>query len=79
MTPLTLCQEEVAFSNWINSSLSEDADLKILLPVNPEGGDLYRKVKDGLIIWLASGILKVCYSTSNQLQQNDQLGRARDH
>lgn len=43
-------EEEVAFSNWINSSLSEDADLKILLPVNPEGGDLYRKVKDGLII-----------------------------
>ena len=43
-------EEEVAFSNWINSSLSEDGDLKILLPVNPEGGDLYRKVKDGLII-----------------------------
>lgn len=43
-------EEEVAFSNWINSSLTEDTDLKSLLPVNPEGGDLYKKVKDGLII-----------------------------
>jgi len=44
-------EEELAFSNWINSSLSEDSDLKSLLPVNPEGGDLYTKIRDGLIIW----------------------------
>uniref|UniRef100_A0A914LQG3 Calponin-homology (CH) domain-containing protein n=1 Tax=Meloidogyne incognita TaxID=6306 RepID=A0A914LQG3_MELIC len=43
-------EEELAFSNWINSSLSEDSDLKSLLPVNPEGGDLYTKIRDGLII-----------------------------
>uniref|UniRef100_A0A915EKU7 Calponin-homology (CH) domain-containing protein n=1 Tax=Ditylenchus dipsaci TaxID=166011 RepID=A0A915EKU7_9BILA len=43
-------EEEVAFSNWINSSLSQDTDLKPHLPVNPEGGDLYQKVSDGLII-----------------------------
>ncbi|KAL3102281.1 hypothetical protein niasHS_003690 [Heterodera schachtii] len=41
-------EEEVAFANWINSSLSEDQHLKGLLPL--KGGDLYGKVKDGLII-----------------------------
>ncbi|CAJ0604252.1 unnamed protein product [Cylicocyclus nassatus] len=43
-------EEEVAFSNWINSNLSHDPDLKRLLPVIPEGNDLYTKVQDGLII-----------------------------
>ncbi|VDO55233.1 unnamed protein product [Haemonchus placei] len=43
-------EEEVAFSNWINSNLSDDPDLKRLLPVIPEGNDLYTKVQDGLII-----------------------------
>ncbi|KIH43908.1 hypothetical protein ANCDUO_26079, partial [Ancylostoma duodenale] len=43
-------REEVAFSNWINSNLSMDPDLKRLLPVIPEGNDLYTKVQDGLII-----------------------------
>ncbi|KAI1726424.1 calponin homology (CH) domain-containing protein [Ditylenchus destructor] len=43
-------EEEVAFSNWINTSLSADPDLSNQLPVNPEGGDLYTKIQDGLII-----------------------------
>uniref|UniRef100_A0A8R1DGV6 Calponin-homology (CH) domain-containing protein n=1 Tax=Caenorhabditis japonica TaxID=281687 RepID=A0A8R1DGV6_CAEJA len=43
-------EEEVAFSNWINSNLSDDVDLKRLLPVNPQGGELYTKVQDGLVI-----------------------------
>lgn len=43
-------EEEVAFSNWINTSLSVDTDLNHHLPVNPEGGDLYTKIQDGLII-----------------------------
>ncbi|KAI6181280.1 hypothetical protein M3Y98_00812000 [Aphelenchoides besseyi] len=42
-------EEELAFSNWINSNLSEDPDLKRHLPVNT-GGDLYTKIQDGLII-----------------------------
>uniref|UniRef100_A0A7E4VXM6 Plastin-3 n=1 Tax=Panagrellus redivivus TaxID=6233 RepID=A0A7E4VXM6_PANRE len=42
--------EEIAFSNWINSKLAEDGDLKRLLPVTPDNGDLYRKVQDGIII-----------------------------
>uniref|UniRef100_A0A914I7Q4 Calponin-homology (CH) domain-containing protein n=1 Tax=Globodera rostochiensis TaxID=31243 RepID=A0A914I7Q4_GLORO len=41
-------EEEVAFANWINSSLVEDRDLKELLPLI--GGDLYGKMNDGLII-----------------------------
>ncbi|KAI1732890.1 calponin homology (CH) domain-containing protein [Ditylenchus destructor] len=43
-------EEEVAFSNWINTSLSADPDLSNQMPVNPEGGDLYAKIHDGLII-----------------------------
>ena len=44
-------QEETAFSNWINSNLSGDPDLKRLLPVTLDNGDLYEKVQDGLILW----------------------------
>lgn len=43
-------EEEVAFASWINSNLSSDADLKRLVPVK-EGGDLYNKIQDGLVIW----------------------------
>ncbi|MFH4974847.1 hypothetical protein AB6A40_001556 [Gnathostoma spinigerum] len=43
-------EEELAFSNWINSNLLSDPDLKHLLPVQTENGDLYKKTKDGLII-----------------------------
>uniref|UniRef100_F1KY27 Plastin-2 n=1 Tax=Ascaris suum TaxID=6253 RepID=F1KY27_ASCSU len=43
-------EEEVAFSNWINSNLLDDRDLKRLLPVKTDGGDLYVKVQDGLIL-----------------------------
>lgn len=43
-------EEEVAFSNWINSNLHNDPDLKRLLPISPNDGDLYNKVQDGLVI-----------------------------
>lgn len=43
-------EEEVAFSNWINSNLHFDHDLKDLIPVKTDGGELYRRVQDGLII-----------------------------
>uniref|UniRef100_A0AC34FGL2 Fimbrin n=1 Tax=Panagrolaimus sp. ES5 TaxID=591445 RepID=A0AC34FGL2_9BILA len=42
--------EEIAFSSWINDKLGGDSDLKRLLPVEQENGDLYKKVQDGLII-----------------------------
>ncbi|VDD85756.1 unnamed protein product [Enterobius vermicularis] len=43
-------EEEVAFSNWISSSLTQDADLKRLLPVATENHELYSKIQDGLIL-----------------------------
>jgi len=43
-------EEEVAFSNWINRNLRNDSDLKALLPVDSDNGDLYDKVQDGLIL-----------------------------
>jgi plastin-3 len=42
--------EEIAFSSWINDKLGADPDLKRLLPVEQDNGDLYKKVQDGLII-----------------------------
>uniref|UniRef100_A0A914Z233 Calponin-homology (CH) domain-containing protein n=1 Tax=Panagrolaimus superbus TaxID=310955 RepID=A0A914Z233_9BILA len=42
--------EEVAFSSWINDELGSDPDLKHLLPVEQDNGDLYKKVQDGLIM-----------------------------
>jgi plastin-3 len=43
-------EEEVAFSNWINSNLAPDPDLKRLVPISPNDGDLYNKIQDGLVI-----------------------------
>lgn len=44
-------EEQMAFSGWINSNLEHDPDLKNLLPIDPEGKQLYEKLKDGLILW----------------------------
>lgn len=44
-------EEQMAFSGWINSNLEHDPDLKHLLPIDPEGKQLYEKLKDGLILW----------------------------
>ncbi|KRX28188.1 Plastin-2 [Trichinella nelsoni] len=43
-------EEQVAFSDWINSNLSSDRDLIHLLPLTKSGDDLYQKMVDGLII-----------------------------
>lgn len=43
-------EEQMAFSGWINSNLEHDPDLKYLLPIDPEGKQLYEKLKDGLIL-----------------------------
>ncbi|KAL0859521.1 hypothetical protein ABMA27_010676 [Loxostege sticticalis] len=43
-------EEQMAFSGWINSNLEHDPDLKHLLPIDPEGKQLYEKLKDGLIL-----------------------------
>ncbi|XP_031366065.1 plastin-2 [Apis dorsata] len=43
-------EEQLAFSDWINTNLSHDPDLKHLLPIDPEGKTLYEKVKDGILL-----------------------------
>jgi plastin-3 len=43
-------EEQLAFSDWINSNLSHDQDLKHLLPIDPEGKTLYDKIKDGILL-----------------------------
>jgi plastin-3 len=43
-------EEQLAFSDWINSNLRKDPDLKHLLPIDSEGKALYDKVKDGILL-----------------------------
>ncbi|KAG8235144.1 hypothetical protein J437_LFUL012341 [Ladona fulva] len=43
-------EEQLAFSDWINSNLGGDADLAHLLPLDAEGKALYDKVKDGILL-----------------------------
>lgn len=43
-------EEQLAFSDWINSNLGHDADLKHLLPIDAEGKALYLKIKDGIML-----------------------------
>lgn len=43
-------EEQLAFSDWINSNLQHDPDLKKLLPIDSEGKYLYDKVKDGILL-----------------------------
>lgn len=44
-------EEQLAFSDWINTNLAHDPDLKHLLPIDGEGKALYDKVKDGILLW----------------------------
>lgn len=43
-------EEQLAFSDWINSNLGHDKDLKHLLPIDPEGKQLYDKIADGILL-----------------------------
>uniref|UniRef100_A0A1Q3FIJ8 Putative ca2+-binding actin-bundling protein n=1 Tax=Culex tarsalis TaxID=7177 RepID=A0A1Q3FIJ8_CULTA len=43
-------EEQLAFSDWINSNLGYDQDLKHLLPLDSEGKQLYDKIKDGILL-----------------------------
>lgn len=43
-------EEQLAFSDWINSNLGHDQDLKHLLPIDPEGKQLYEKIQDGILL-----------------------------
>ncbi|XP_018334938.1 plastin-2 [Agrilus planipennis] len=43
-------EEQLAFSDWINSNLKFDPDLQHLLPIDSDGKLLYDKVKDGILL-----------------------------
>ncbi|CAH1393126.1 unnamed protein product [Nezara viridula] len=43
-------EEQLAFSDWINTNLGHDPDLKHLLLIDPEGKGLYDSVKDGILL-----------------------------
>lgn len=43
-------EEQVAFSNWINSKLATDPDLSHLLPLDQNGENLYEAIKDGVLL-----------------------------
>ncbi|ALC48706.1 Fim [Drosophila busckii] len=43
-------EEQLAFSDWINSNLGHDKDLQHLLPIDPEGKRLYLSIKDGILL-----------------------------
>ncbi|CAG0883064.1 unnamed protein product [Darwinula stevensoni] len=43
-------EEQLAFSDWINTNLGGDPDLKHLMPLDSEGKKLYDAVKDGILL-----------------------------
>lgn len=43
-------EEQLAFSDWINSNLRNDKDLNHLLPIDPEGKLLYQKITDVILL-----------------------------
>lgn len=43
-------EEKLAFCDWINYQLEEDADLKSLLPIKEEGNALFEALYDGLVL-----------------------------
>ena len=36
---------------WINTALKVDREAEAYLPLNPETGDVFQKIKDGIILW----------------------------
>lgn len=53
-------EEQLAFSDWINSNLQHDVDMKSLLPIDSEGKLLYEKVKDGILLWYVGPTQFIC-------------------
>lgn len=43
--------EKVAFVDWINTALQDDAEAKTYLPMDPATQDLFVRIKDGIILW----------------------------
>merc|ERR1712241_1449046 len=47
---MVLNEEQVAFSDWINTNLGRDKDVAHLLPLNDAGSDMYEKGDDGIVL-----------------------------
>ena len=43
--------EERSLAQWINNNLECDEDCSHLLPLESDGGDLYQKIGDGILLW----------------------------
>ena len=44
-------EEKIAFVDWINYQLEDDADVQKHLPISEDGDGLFRAVHDGLVLW----------------------------
>ena len=47
---MVLHEEQAAFADWINVHLGKDPDLRHKLKLDKDGGDLYEKMDDGVIL-----------------------------
>ena len=48
---MILKEEQRSFSNWINDNLGNLTDLQHIVPLLPDGADLYDKIQDGILFW----------------------------
>lgn len=44
-------EERFAFANYINTCLEKDPDCQHVIPINPDNEDLFKAVKDGIVLW----------------------------
>jgi len=45
-----LDEEQAAFADWINDTLSHDQDVNHKLPLSQDGSDMYEKMDDGILL-----------------------------
>lgn len=43
--------ERVAFADWMNTALKDDAEAKAYLPIDPSTQDIFTKIQDGILLW----------------------------
>ena len=44
-------EEARSFARKINNILKDDAEVADVIPINPNGNELFYKLKDGIILW----------------------------
>lgn len=45
-----LVEERICFAKLINDILKNDEDVKDVIPINPEGDDIFHAMEDGIIL-----------------------------